>query len=265
MKKRKEYTQEEIRFLKENINKMTYDDLAIILGRDKCNVCRKCRQVGIKKDIMCHTKLKEVKQKYKFTKEDHKKAILVNKEKFKNGLHPKGYLGHKHSEETRKKLSACAKKGWDMMNKQKLSEWKKRQRETRIKNNTLNPIKIKENAYSRAKGGKRADLNSQYFRSAWEANIARYYNYLGIKWEYEPKTFVFANIKRGSVSYTPDFYLINEDKWIEVKGWFDGKSKTKLKRFKQQYHKEYKKLILITEKEYNEIKKKVSPFIKNWE
>ena len=60
-------------------------------------------------------------------------------------------------------------------------------------------------------------------------------------------------------------YLPEEDKWIEVKGWMDGKSKTKLKRFKDQYPDEYNKLQLITQKEYNEIKRKVSNYIKNWE
>lgn len=126
-------------------------------------------------------------------------------------------------------------------------------------------MKNQSNPYSRAKGGKRKDLNNIYFRSSWEANIARYYNYIGIKWEYEPKTFIFNNVTRGSVSYTPDFYLIEEDKWIEIKGWMDGKSKTKLKRFKKYYPEEYAKLELIQEKEYNEIKNKVSMFIKNWE
>lgn len=132
-------------------------------------------------------------------------------------------------------------------------------------NGTLNPMKNQSNPYSRAKGGKRKDLDNIYFRSSWEANIARYYNYLGIKWEYEPKTFVFKNITRGSVSYTPDFYIPEEDKWIEVKGWMDSKSKTKLRRFKDQYPEEYSKLVLIQEKEYNSIKRKLSCFIKNWE
>lgn len=127
------------------------------------------------------------------------------------------------------------------------------------------PMKNQSNPYSRAKGGKRKDLDNIYFRSSWEANIARYYNYLGIKWEYEPKTFVFKNITRGSVSYTPDFYIPEEDKWIEVKGWMDSKSKTKLRRFKDQYPEEYSKLVLIQEKEYNSIKRKLSCFIKNWE
>lgn len=264
-RKRKEYTEKEINFLKENINKMTYDDLAIILDRNKCNICRKCKSIGINKTEQTHSQIKPVKPRYKFTYQDHQKAIETNKIKAKNGLHPRGYLGHIHSQETRKKLSQCSKRGWSTMTKEKLDLWKEHQRQTRIQNNTLNPIIIKENAYSRAKGGKRKDLNNQYFRSAWEANIARYFNYINVKWEYEPKTFVFSNITRGSVSYTPDFYLTEEDKWVEVKGWMDGKSKTKLSRFKKQYPEEYKKLILITEKEYKEIKKKLATFIKNWE
>ena len=47
-----------------------------------------------------------------------------------------------------------------------------------IKNNTLNPMKNQSNPYSRTKSGKRKDLNNTYFRSSWEANIARFYNYL---------------------------------------------------------------------------------------
>lgn len=156
-------------------------------------------------------------------------------------------------------------KFWILADEETKTQVKLKRREARIKNGTLNPMKNQSNPYSRSKGGKRADLNNIYFRSAWEANIARYYNYLGVKWEYEPKTFIFKNITRGSVSYTPDFYLPEEDKWIEVKGWMDGKSKTKLKRFKNQYPEEYSKLVLIQEKEYNEIKKKLSCFIKNWE
>ena len=267
MKKRREYTEEEILFLKENINKMTYGDMAIILDREEGNICRKCKAIGLKKENCCTSTIKEVKPKYKFTKEDKEKSIKTIKERNAKGLHPRGYLGHKHSIETRTKLSNCSKKGWQMMynNKQKLDEWKQHQRSTRIKNGTLNPIKNKEKSYTRAKGGKRKDLNDQYFRSSWEANIARYYNFIGVRWEYEPKTFIFENIRKGSVSYTPDFYLVDEDKWIEVKGWMDKKSKTKLKRFEKYYPEEFKKLILIQEKEYREIQRKVSPLIKGWE
>ena len=263
--KEKYYTEDEIWFLKENYDKMTYTDMAIILEKNKANVCRKCKELGLKKTKNNKSLLVEVKEKYKFTEEDRKKSKETIKRKNELGLHPKGYLGHKHSEETRKKLSQASKKGWDNMTEEKMIIRNAKQRQTRIKNGTLNPMTKQKNPYSRAKGGKREDLNNIYFRSSWEANMARYYNFIGVKWEFEPKTFIFENITRGSVSYTPDFYLPEEDKWIEVKGWMDGKSKTKLKRFAKQYPEEYKKLQLITEKEYNEIKKKVAPFIKNWE
>jgi hypothetical protein len=83
--------------------------------------------------------------------------------------------------------------------------------------------------------GYREDIGGQYFRSAWEANYARFLNFSGIKWEYEKKTFWFEKIRRGVRSYTPDFYLIDEKVYHEVKGWMDKKSATKLKRMKT-YH-----------------------------
>lgn len=83
--------------------------------------------------------------------------------------------------------------------------------------------------------GHRADLGGKYFRSAWEANYARFLNFTGTKWEYEKKTFWFEKIKRGVRSYTPDFYLPEQDVYHEVKGWMDKRSATKLKRMKK-YH-----------------------------
>ena len=187
------------------------------------------------------------------------------KEYHKTHKHPKGFKGHKHTNEAKDKISLASLKKWEIVTPSELEKRKYKQRITKIKNGTLNPMKNQANPYSRTKSGKREDLNNTFFRSAWEANIARYYNFIGVKWQFEPKTFIFKNIKRGSVSYTPDFYLPEEDKWVEVKGWMDNKSKTKLKRFEKYYPEEYKKLILITEKEYKEIKNKVSSFIKNWE
>jgi hypothetical protein len=57
-------------------------------------------------------------------------------------------------------------------------------------------------------------------------------------WEYEPKTFWFEAIKRGVRSYKPDFKVTELDGthyWIEVKGYLDSKSKTKIKRFQKYY------------------------------
>lgn len=97
-------------------------------------------------------------------------------------------------------------------------------------------------SFSHCKGGKREDLNNQYFRSSWEANYARYLNFLkkhsSIRdWQYEKKTFEFP-VKKGTRFYTPDFWIQeNKDKeyYVEVKGQMDQKSKTKLNRMKKYY------------------------------
>lgn len=136
------------------------------------------------------------------------------------------------------------------------------------------------NPHAEAKIGRRVDLDNKFFRSKTEANYARYLNFAGVKWEYEPKEFFFEGIRKGSVSYKPDFYLAEEDRWIEVKGWFDAKSMTKLKRFCKYYPQEFKKLTLVVQskkgvamatdlgipyEDYREIKRKVGRMIGGWE
>ena len=129
------------------------------------------------------------------------------------------------------------------------------------------------NPYSRCKGGRRPDLDDRYFRSAWEANIARYLNFLMeqgevISWEYEPATFEFHEIKRGTRSYTPDFRLWKPNgdyEWWEVKGWHDAKSKTRLKRFAKYYPEENAKLSLIGPGEYRAIAKHSNLISSYWE
>lgn len=82
-----------------------------------------------------------------------------------------------------------------------------------------------------------------YFRSTWEKKYAFYLEWLkGVgqvaSWEHEPKTFWFEAIKRGTRSYLPDFKVTRLDgthHWVEVKGFMDARSKTKLKRFKKYY------------------------------
>lgn len=104
-----------------------------------------------------------------------------------------------------------------------------------------------------ARGGYRKDLN-QYFRSKMESNVARYYNFTGVKWIYEFKEFEFDGIKRGNRYYKPDFYLPNADSYIEVKGWFRQCDKTKLRRFKKYYPNEFSKLWFIIPNKYGRSK-----------
>src|ERR1700751_1727687 len=62
-----------------------------------------------------------------------------------------------------------------------------------------------------------------------------------LDWEHEPKTFWFEGIKRGCVSYKPDFRVIElngSSIWYEVKGYYDTKSITKHKRFAKYFPEE---------------------------
>lgn len=82
-----------------------------------------------------------------------------------------------------------------------------------------------------------------FFRSRWEANYACYLEWRKnsgfIKdWLHEPKTFWFMEIKRGVRSYLPDFQVFKttgDHYWVEVKGFYDARSLTKIKRFKKYY------------------------------
>ena len=124
---------------------------------------------------------------------------------------------------------------------------------------------------NRGKGGKRADLGGLYVRSAWEANYARYLTWLVAQgviktWEYEPDTFWFLRIKRGTRSYTPDFKIHNNDgtvEYHEVKGWMSPKSKTQLKRM-ARYHPDVK-VVIVDADAYRAIARTAKKLIPHWE
>lgn len=110
-----------------------------------------------------------------------------------------------------------------------------------------------------------------YFRSTWEANYAKYLEWLRVNkqirsWKHEPRTFWFENIKRGVRSYLPDFLVEENDNTFafhEVKGWMDSKSKTKISRMKKYYPDV--KLIVVDQRSYRSIVNKVSRIIPDWE
>lgn len=97
-----------------------------------------------------------------------------------------------------------------------------------------------------SKIGKRVDLDNKFFRSSWEANIARYFKSKYLAYEYEPKVFVFDKVKHGTVSYVPDFKVDSLGpspyEWVEIKGMLKNSDKTRIRRFKQYYPEEFKRL-----------------------
>ena len=111
----------------------------------------------------------------------------------------------------------------------------------------------------------------KFYRSRWESNYARYLEFqksqkLIKSWEHECETFWFEGIRRGCVSYLPDFKVTKNDgtvEYHEVKGWMDDRSKVKIKRM-AQYHPDVV-LIIINEKSYKAIERTMSKIIPNWE
>lgn len=110
-----------------------------------------------------------------------------------------------------------------------------------------------------------------YFRSLWEYRYSLWLQYqlehkMIEMWAHEPKTFWFEDIKRGVRSYLPDFCVYKtatQCEWHEVKGYWDSKSLTKVKRFRKYYPDE--KLILIDSKWFSANSKKLKLIIPEWE
>lgn len=110
------------------------------------------------------------------------------------------------------------------------------------------------------------------FKSKSEHRYARYLEWLRINenihsWEYEPKTFWFEGIKRGCVSYKPDFCIIEKHPvdfyWVEVKGYMDAKSLTKIKRFRKYFPNET--LIIIDSNWFKRNSGKLKGLVPGWE
>ena len=56
------------------------------------------------------------------------------------------------------------------------------------------------------------------FANEAEAECARILDYHGIPWEYEPRSFPLETDEEGRVveAFTPDFYLPEQDRYLEV-------------------------------------------------
>lgn len=112
---------------------------------------------------------------------------------------------------------------------------------------------------SRGKAGVRKDVNdSIYFYSRWEANMARLYTYLGVKWEYAPRSFDI-----GGHTYTPDFYLPEIDTYIEVKNFWGEYSRVRDERFRASHP--TVRLDVILKDEYLELEQTYAHLIPSWE
>jgi len=123
--------------------------------------------------------------------------------------------------------------------------------------------------FARTKKGVRKDVHPKYcFKSATEANFARILDFLGLKWKYEERAFTFVQSNGESYKNRPHIYVMDfevlpgrkkkipsgiESGWIEVKGYMDAQSRSKLRRYKKHYPDEAAKTTIVI---YTKYKKK---------
>lgn len=208
--------------------------------------------------------------KLKITEEGKIQLSIKIKERFRERGHPRGALGMRHTPESLALMSISSKKMWkDKDCYMNTDEYRQMLSDRQMKARHSGKI---PNGYSRGNSGKREDINGIYFRSMWEANYARYLNFLLekkiiYKWEFEPDRFIFHEVRRGIRSYCPDFKIWEakdaEPYYVEVKGYMDDKSKTRHARM-DKYYPEIK-IIMFMQKDYKELKEKLSRLIPGWE
>lgn len=233
-------------------------DLAVAMDRTKQFICRQAKALGLT-DAVAARKMA--------TSASAKKTRGTKM--WTDRPHPRGFSGRKHTDDTKILVSKAAKNFWDTMTEDQKSALVEKQLRAKVEwYGTISP-NIKRGSWKaawREIGGQR-----KYFRSRWEANYARYLEWLKARgdisdWRHEPETFWFEGIKRGTRSYLPDFRVTNNDgssELHEVKGWEDARSKTIFKRM-AKYHPE-QRLIVIRAKEYDQIERSLSRLIEGWE
>lgn len=122
-----------------------------------------------------------------------------------------------------------------------------------------------------------------HFRSSWERNIYRVLLKMFPRVEYEEYRFKFDPPYLRNLDYLPDFFCYDaSDKLVqlvEVKGWLESSSKSKLRGFKKHHPDALKSLIVVSSANnrpwiaktlgcgfwsYNDVKREFSGFVR-WE
>ena len=120
------------------------------------------------------------------------------------------------------------------------------------------------------KGWVEIDGKRMYLKSNWERRYCLYLSLMVkhkyvVDYQYEPETFWFQGIKRGTNNYKPDFrveFPSGKVEYYEVKGYETSKDRTKYKRMKK-YHPNII-LNVVDGKWFKENGSKLKSIIKEW-
>lgn len=225
------------------VRRGTLEALAKSFGRLKSNVCRKARELGLtNRKRIYGQKIRIPKYGKEGSPELAAGQSIAARDRIAKHGHPKGMAGKTHSAATKERLAATSHETWAKTSRARQSEITMKGLKTRLAN--LGTLVTNPRPHATWKAGWREVASRRiYFRSRWEYNYAVYLQWLKSvgeiqEWEHEPETFWFSKIKRGCVTYLPDFRVTSRDgsvEYHEVKGWMDARSKTKLKRMAKYY------------------------------
>lgn len=273
LEKRRLWTLQEIEYLKNNYTGTNLRELAAHFGRSESNICRKAREFGLTVFGRPSPNRSEANRRSMeaFKQTEGYEAWRQERADFLRQFNPSRFKGKHRTTEEKEDISRRFKALWATEGQGMRTKEYAEKRSIAMSKGAIKRLKEHPHSvYSHAKRGTREDLGF-FVRSSWEANYARYLKFLkangGIQdFQYEPDTFWFENIKRGTRSYTPDFKVwLTPDtyEYHEVKGFMDQKSQTRLDRMARYYPKE--KIVVIDEDTYNSIKREFSRAIPYWE
>ncbi len=250
------------------------NEIARILGRSRASVACKVNEIGLGDRARPLVEQRKPTRKYPTDEESRKAISESTKKRLSENGHPRGFQGRTHTEDAKRKIAETSAQMWERITDEQREAMVAKRRGTIA---SRGPVRQngseqkRESTYSRCRRGKRADLGEQFFRSSWEANYARFLNWMiGLgqvrEWQYEPTTFYFEGVKRGAISYTPDFRVVDRDgveTYREIKGWLTSKDRTRFRRMSK--HHPGVNLVLIDEHSYRSLESSISRFIENWE
>lgn len=136
------------------------------------------------------------------------------------------WKGRKHTEETKRKLSSSGsgrKMSDEFKKKRKLDMEKRYSEGWECRAGRTKKIKY----FSEIAGEVTVD-------GLWELNVCKFLDSQKIKWERNKKRFKYTDTEGRMRSYCPDFYLVESDTFLEIKGFETDLDRLKWSQFSEK-------------------------------
>lgn len=144
--------------------------LASLVGRQKANVCRKARELGLSDQHRAKDAQPSLPVRPLAPEEVGARVGEATRRRLRERGHPRGFLGKRHGAHARQRSSATAKAMWADPSSKINSPEASQERSDRLVQRIADGEFRGAEGHTRCNGGRRADLSDRYFRSSWEAN-----------------------------------------------------------------------------------------------